>query len=57
MLAALEERRDLSEPDRRLALERGMAETLKAHFRPEFLNRIDETLIFHRLRQEDIRKS
>ncbi len=56
MLAALEERRDLSEQERRLALERGMAETLKSHFRPEFLNRIDETLIFHRLSKDNIRR-
>jgi len=24
---------------------------LKAHFRPEFLNRVDEVLVFHRLRR------
>jgi ATP-dependent Clp protease ATP-binding subunit ClpB len=29
---------------------------LHAHFRPEFLNRVDETLIFHTLSKEDIRK-
>jgi len=56
MIAAIEDRRDLSDKERRLALERGMAETLKAHFRPEFLNRIDETLIFHRLSEENIRR-
>ncbi len=28
--------------------------TLKQHFRPEFLNRIDETQIFHRLGREDM---
>ncbi len=27
---------------------------LKVHFRPEFLNRIDEVLIFHRLSEEDV---
>ena len=30
--------------------------SLKAHFKPEFLNRIDETLIFHRLSEEHIEK-
>ncbi len=30
-------------------------EALRAHFRPEFLNRIDATLIFHRLEKEQIR--
>lgn len=29
---------------------------LKKTFRPEFLNRIDETIVFHALSQEDIRK-
>jgi ATP-dependent Clp protease ATP-binding subunit ClpB len=29
-------------------------EALKASFRPEFLNRIDETIIFHRLSQKDL---
>jgi ATP-dependent Clp protease ATP-binding subunit ClpB len=28
---------------------------LKQHFRPEFLNRIDETVIFHRLSRSDLR--
>jgi ATP-dependent Clp protease ATP-binding subunit ClpB len=55
-LAALEERQDLSEEERGLALERAMNETLRAHFRPEFLNRIDETLIFRRLSRDNIRQ-
>jgi len=29
-------------------------EALKAHFRPEFLNRIDETVIFDRLKREEL---
>jgi len=31
-------------------------EALRAHFRPEFLNRIDEIIVFNRLTQEDIKK-
>ncbi len=27
---------------------------LKQHFRPEFLNRIDDTIVFHQLQQEEI---
>ena len=27
---------------------------LKRHFRPEFLNRIDDTIVFHQLRQDEI---
>ena len=29
-------------------------EELKQHFRPEFLNRVDETIVFHQLTQQDI---
>ncbi len=29
-------------------------EALKSHFRPEFLNRIDETIVFHELSREEI---
>ncbi|HET6427094.1 MAG TPA: ATP-dependent chaperone ClpB [Phycisphaerae bacterium] len=31
-----------------------LTEALRAHFRPEFLNRIDETIIFHSLSRENI---
>jgi ATP-dependent Clp protease ATP-binding subunit ClpC len=27
---------------------------LKTHFRPEFLNRVDDTIVFHQLSEEDI---
>ena len=36
-------------------IEMKVREELKRHFRPEFLNRIDETIIFHRLSREDLR--
>ncbi|WP_024880685.1 ATP-dependent chaperone ClpB [Methylosinus sp. LW3] len=29
-------------------------QVVRAHFRPEFLNRVDEIVLFHRLRREDI---
>jgi ATP-dependent Clp protease ATP-binding subunit ClpC len=29
-------------------------DALKAHFRPEFLNRIDETIVFHELSQAEV---
>ncbi len=29
-------------------------DALKAHFRPEFLNRIDETIVFHELSKEEV---
>jgi ATP-dependent Clp protease ATP-binding subunit ClpC len=31
-------------------------EALKQHFRPEFLNRIDETIVFHELSKEEVTK-
>jgi len=35
-------------------IEAQLTEALKAHFRPEFLNRVDETVIFHMLTQDDL---
>jgi ATP-dependent Clp protease ATP-binding subunit ClpC len=31
-----------------------VTEELKKHFRPEFLNRVDDTIVFHKLSQEEI---
>jgi ATP-dependent Clp protease ATP-binding subunit ClpC len=31
-------------------------DALKAHFRPEFLNRIDDTIVFHELSQPEVRQ-
>ncbi|MDH6282542.1 ATP-dependent Clp protease ATP-binding subunit [Prescottella agglutinans] len=33
-----------------------LMERLRTHFRPEFLNRIDETIVFHRLDQTELRQ-
>jgi ATP-dependent Clp protease ATP-binding subunit ClpB len=35
-------------------IERRVEEALRAHFKPEFLNRVDETIVFHRLQREQI---
>jgi ATP-dependent Clp protease ATP-binding subunit ClpB len=40
-----------SEARRRLVMD-----ALRAHFRPEFLNRVDEIIIFDRLTEEDLKK-
>jgi len=37
-------------------IEAHVKEALKQYFRPEFLNRIDETIVFHMLTREDLRK-
>ncbi len=39
-------------PEQREAL---VMEALRGHFRPEFLNRVDETIIFDRLSEEDLK--
>ncbi|MFO8009884.1 MAG: ATP-dependent chaperone ClpB [Dehalococcoidia bacterium] len=41
-------------PDNKEEIRRRMLETLRVHFRPEFLNRVDEIIIFHSLSQEDL---
>ncbi|HEY3720658.1 MAG TPA: AAA family ATPase, partial [Roseiarcus sp.] len=35
-------------------VEREVMAVVRAHFRPEFLNRVDEIILFHRLRREDM---
>jgi ATP-dependent Clp protease ATP-binding subunit ClpB len=37
-------------------MEQRVNEALRAHFRPEFLNRLDESIIFHSLKQEELRQ-
>jgi ATP-dependent Clp protease ATP-binding subunit ClpB len=37
-------------------IEAAVKEMLKQHFRPEFLNRIDETIVFHPLQKEQLTK-
>jgi ATP-dependent Clp protease ATP-binding subunit ClpB len=44
------------DPARHLEMEARVNEALRAHFRPEFLNRLDETIIFHSLKQEELRQ-
>jgi ATP-dependent Clp protease ATP-binding subunit ClpB len=44
------------DPGRHAEMERRVNEALRGHFRPEFLNRLDETIIFHSLKQEELRQ-
>ena len=37
-------------------MERRVHDAMHVHFRPEFLNRLDETIIFHSLRREELRQ-
>ena len=36
------------------AVQNEVMQVVRSHFRPEFLNRIDEIILFHRLRREDM---
>ncbi len=36
-------------------IRKAVTEELRAHFRPEFLNRLDETVVFHQLGREQLR--
>ncbi|EDY38597.1 ATP-dependent chaperone ClpB [Cyanobium sp. PCC 7001] len=44
------------DPARHGEMEKRVNDALRAHFRPEFLNRLDETIIFHSLKQEELRE-
>jgi ATP-dependent Clp protease ATP-binding subunit ClpB len=44
------------DPDQHQAMESRVNEALKAHFRPEFLNRLDDQIIFHSLRKDELRQ-
>jgi ATP-dependent Clp protease ATP-binding subunit ClpB len=54
-LAAIEERRDLDTQQMDDALNQAVLLALRAQFRPEFLNRIDEIVVYRRLGREQIR--
>ena len=45
-----------ADPGGREEAEGMVMEALRARFRPEFLNRVDEILVFHALEKEDIRR-
>jgi ATP-dependent Clp protease ATP-binding subunit ClpB len=45
---------NLSEGEDAKTVEKEVMAAVRARFRPEFLNRVDEILIFHRLRREDM---
>ncbi|MFL2516721.1 MAG: ATP-dependent chaperone ClpB [Parasynechococcus sp.] len=44
------------DPDQHQAMESRVNEALKAHFRPEFLNRLDDQIIFHSLRKDELKQ-
>ena len=44
------------DPEQHGAMESRVNDALRAHFRPEFLNRLDDQIIFHSLRREELRQ-
>jgi len=46
----------ISEEESREARSRLVMDALRAHFRPEFLNRVDEIIIFDRLTEDDLKQ-
>ena len=40
--------------EQRAEMERRVMEALRAHFKPEFLNRVDEVILFHQLGREHL---
>ncbi|KEF43260.1 MAG: chaperone protein ClpB [Cyanobium sp. CACIAM 14] len=44
------------DPARYGEMEKRVNEALRAHFRPEFLNRLDESIIFRSLREDELRQ-
>ena len=45
---------NLREGEDTKTVEKEVMSVVRGHFRPEFLNRVDEIILFHRLRREDI---
>jgi ATP-dependent Clp protease ATP-binding subunit ClpB len=50
------EDRDLPSEDKRELIERAVMEDVRKTMRPEFLNRLDEMVVFHRLEREQMHK-
>jgi ATP-dependent Clp protease ATP-binding subunit ClpB len=54
--AAIEERENLDPDDKAELVRRVVIEEVRKHFRPEFLNRLDDLIVFRRLGREQMEK-
>jgi ATP-dependent Clp protease ATP-binding subunit ClpB len=54
-LSAIEERRDITTEEKDALAQKTVMEALRGHFRPEFINRLDEIVVYKRLAREQIR--
>jgi ATP-dependent Clp protease ATP-binding subunit ClpB len=55
-LTTVEERRDLSDEEKAEQMQKVANDALRLSFRPEFLNRLDEIVVFRRLGRENLRR-
>ena len=55
-IQAISERSELTKQDRHDLIERAVTDEVKKAFRPEFVNRLDEIVVFDRLDREEITK-
>ena len=55
-IGVIEERAGLSSDDKRDLIQRAVMDDVRKAFRPEFINRLDEIVVFHRLERESIVK-
>jgi ATP-dependent Clp protease ATP-binding subunit ClpB len=53
--AEIEQRRDLDAEEKRVKIEQAVLEAVRRRMRPEFLNRLDEMVVFHRLDRDHLR--
>ncbi|WP_437316287.1 ATP-dependent chaperone ClpB [Sorangium sp. So ce385] len=54
--AAIEERANLPADEKAELVRRAVVEEVRKHFRPEFLNRLDDLIVFRRLAREQMEK-
>jgi len=54
-IAAIEDRTNLPDEDKKELIKRAMLEEVRKSFRPEFVNRLDEMVVFHRLDRKELR--
>ncbi len=54
--AAVEERQNLEPKDKTELARRAVLDEVRKHFRPEFLNRLDDLIVFHRLSRDEMTK-
>ncbi|HEY2370149.1 MAG TPA: AAA family ATPase, partial [Polyangiaceae bacterium] len=55
-IAAIEDKTGIPEEDKKELIRRAMMEEVRKSFRPEFVNRLDEMVVFHRLDRAELRK-